>query len=51
MIPGFLFLVVLVLGGLIFTLFVGQRRRKRHGVAIASAPGSPDAPIFGEPKD
>ena len=51
MIAAFLILIALVLGGLIFTLFVGQRRRKSHGVAIASAPGSPEAPIFGKPKD
>ena len=43
-------LPLLVLGGLVFVLFVGRRQRNVQGQCAVSAPGSPETPIFAEPE-
>jgi hypothetical protein len=43
-------LVAVALGGLVFVMFVGQRKRNSRGGLTVGAPGSPDSPVFSEPE-
>jgi hypothetical protein len=47
--PPFLFLAMIALGGLVFILLIGRRRRTSHGTVETPAPASPDSPLFAEP--
>ena len=51
MTSALLFLLpILVLGGLVFVLFVGRKRRDARGQDTVPAPGSPVSPVFAKPE-
>lgn len=46
----FIFLALLVLGGLAFILLIGRKRQTPEGTVLNPAPGSRESPLLGEPE-